>query len=473
MNVPPSVVLLAIAAAGLAAAQDNSTASVRFSNDDRLTGSMESLTADLLVWKSPLLEKPAPFSVKKVMELNLPGSLPENVADHEALATLTNGDVVRGQLSSVTDEAVSLDTPYAGRMNLNRLNVSSLKIQARSAALYRGPTGMDGWKTTGSKPAWTYAGGAFRSDGQGGIGKEDVLPEECSVSFDTAWKGDSFGFKVVIFSKDVTKDFSRNEGAAAGYELTFQRGGFFVRNCKTNGFLGNGQAQEFLENEKVRLEIRASRKTGKLCMLINDRVTEVWNDPDFKKGVFGGCLQFISQSSMPLRISGIVISEWNGVVDQMPDPQAGGGMAGFRGMRFGMGGVPIPGNKPPAKEKTKAGRMELANGDSIEGEPTAIKDGFVQIKSPFGEIKLPVARLRDINLKKEALETSIRRKGDVRAWFPDGTSLVFRLDGVGDDVLTGSSQNFGTAKFNINTITRIEFNIHDPALEDKRGSNDW
>lgn len=471
MNVPSSVALLALAAAGLSTAQD-ATASVRFSNDDRLTGSMDSLTADLLVWKSPLLDKPAPFFVKQVMEVNLPGSLPEIVADHEALATLTNGDVLRGQLSSVTDEMVALDTPYAGRMNLNRLNVKSLKIQSRSAALYRGPSGMEGWKTTGSKPAWTYGGAAFRSDAQGGIGKEDLLPEECSISFDTAWKGDSFGFKVVIFSKDVTRDASRTE-SASGYEFSFQRGGFFVRNGKTSGFLGNGQAQEFLENEKVRLEIRASQKTGRLCLVINDRIAEVWTDPDFKKGVFGGGLQFISLGNMPIRISGIVVSAWDGVVDQMPDPQAGVGMPGFRGMRFGVGGMPVPGNKPPAKEKNKAGHMELANGDSIEGEPTSIKDGFVQIKSPLGEIKLPVARLRDINLKKDALETCIRRKGDVRAWFPDGTSLVFRLDSVGDGILTGSSQNFGTAKFNINAINRIEFNIYDPALEDKRGSNDW
>jgi hypothetical protein len=472
MNVKPPFFLLALAASGLAAGRDE-VASVRFSNDDRLTGSMESLSADLLVWKSPLLEKPAPFFLKKVMEITLPGCLPDHEADHEAVATLTNGDMVRGQLSSVTSEVVVLDTPYAGRLNLNRLNVSSLRIQARSAALYRGPTGIEGWKTTGTKPAWTYAGAAFRSDAQGGIGREDLLPDECSISFDTAWKGDSFGFKVVIFSKDITKDASRTD-ASTGYEFSFQRGGFFVRNCRTSGFLGNGQAQELLENEKVRLEIRASRTTGKLCLLINDRVVEVWNDPDFKKGAFGGSLQFVSLGNQPIRISGIVISAWDGVVDQMPDPQVGLGVGGFRGgIRIGAGGAVMPGSKPAAKEKTKAGRMELANGDSIEGEPSSIKDGFVQIKSPLGEMKLPVARLRDINLKKDALETCIRRKGDVRAWFPDGTSLVFRLDGVGDGVLTGSSQNFGTADFKISAINRIEFNIHDPTLEDKRNPEAW
>ena len=55
-------------------------------------------------------------------------------------------------------------------------------------------------------------------------------------------------------------------------------------------------------------------------------------------------------------------------------------------------------------------------------------------------------------LKKVDLERCIRRNGDIRAWFPDDSSIVFRLDGVTDDTLTGSSQNFGTATFKISRV---------------------
>ena len=49
--------------------------------------------------------------------------------------------------------------------------------------------------------------------------------------------------------------------------------------------------------------------------------------------------------------------------------------------------------------------MELANGDSLEGEVTSIQDGVITMKTPLGEVKLPVARLRTVALKKVDLES--------------------------------------------------------------------
>jgi hypothetical protein len=84
-----------------------------------------------------------------------------------------------------------------------------------------------------------------------------------------------------------------------------------------------------------------------------------------------------------------------------------------------------------------------------------------------------VARLRNITLKQDNLENAKLNNADVRAWFPDGSFLVFRLDGVDKDTLTGYSQNFGTTRFRISAISRIEFNIHDRKLQEKRGATAW
>lgn len=252
---------------------------------------------------------------------------------------------------------------------------------------------------------------------------------------------------------------------------------FLVRNCNAQGgFLGNGQSQEFLENEKVKIEIRASRKTGKLCMLVNDQMIDSWSDPEFKKGKFAGGLQFISVGSLPLRISGIAVAELDKGGDQIPEPQVG--MGGFRGgmgiQRFGAGPMANDDSSPPeSKKPSENNRMKLSNGDSLEGEVSAINDGIIDIKTPLGEIQLPVARLRDIKLKSADLEICIRRKGDIRASMSDGSSIVFRMDGVANGSITGSSQNFGSADFKIDAINRIEFNIYDPDLEGKRVSEEW
>jgi hypothetical protein len=437
-------------------------ASVRFANNDALIGTAESITPGALVWNSPLLEKPASFHLDKVLELTLPASEPEQQApDHEATITLTNGDTLRGQLASVTDEIVALDTWFAGRLEFRRVMVSGVKIEERAGFLYRGPTGIDGWIQAEESPPWSYSRSAFRSSATGGIARADLLTDECSISFDAAWKGDSIRMRVILFSDDASTD-----NPSSGYELSFQRGSIHLRNCKTQSFLGSTQSQALMENDKVRVEIRASMKNNRIALFINDRITEVWNDPDGQKNGKGSALHFISGSQLPLRISNIRIAPWDGAIERMPEPQFG--------MRaFGMQGVRERATPAPAPEDKGGERMELANGDSMTGEVLSIQDGVIAIKSPLGEIDLPVSRLRTLALKPVEAERSIRRNGDVRAWFPDGSSIVFRLDDCGDGTLVGSSQNFGTATFQIAAFNRIEFNIYSSEHQALRGTDDW
>lgn len=459
MKIRTSIFLVSTLAAGLLRA-DEDGAFVRFSNNDRLQGSLVSLTPDTLVWKSPVLEKPASFLLSKVIDLSLPATHKQPEADHVAVVTLRRGDVIRGQLASVTDKVVSLDTWFAGRMNFNRLMVADLKIEGQMNYTYRGPDSLEGWKQSVGKPAWTYSRGAFRSEGAGSIARPDLLPEECSVSFDAAWKSDSFSLKVILFSDEPEED-----STSSGYEVSFQRGSIYLRNCKTQAFLGSTHSQALAEYDKVRIELRASSKTGKVCLYINDRIIEVWTDPDMAKGKFGKALHFVTQNSMPVRISGIGVAPWDGVIEKMPEPRIGG-MRQF--------GIPVPKEEPkPAKEKSEKGRMELANGDTIAGEVTSIEEGRISIKTSLGEVKVPVARFRTITLPEVNSEEAIRKQGDIRAWFPDGSSIVFRLDEVGDGTLTGYSQNFGTATFKMEAFSRIEFNIYEPEFEGKWSTGDW
>ena len=454
-------ILVLTLALHVASAAQEAESVVRFTNNDRIPGSLESLSSEILVWKSPVLVAPTPFHLKNVVDLTLPASSRTPEKDHEAILTLTNGDTVHGQLSAVSDQTVTLDTWYAGRLEFNRLMVSDLRIEPKSALLYRGPDSLDGWIQPGESSAWTYARSALRSHGAGSIGRDGLLPEECSIRFDAAWKADSFSFKVVLFSEDPA-----TEEAPSGYEISFQRGSVYLRNRKTHGFLGSARAQPLLENDKVRVEIRASRKSGKVCLYVDDEIVEVWSDPDVARGSFGSGLQFESPDTSPLRISRIEVADWDGIVDKMPEPRVG------MLRRFGIRGHEdeIP---PEPEEKPAAGRMELANGDTIAGEVTSIKDGVISVKTPLAEIQIPVSRLRTVALKPVEAERCIRREGDIRAWFPDGSSIVFRLDEVGDGTLTGSSQNFGSATFKMDAFNRLEFNIYPWLLDERPVADDW
>jgi hypothetical protein len=461
--VPPLVIFAA--AFTLASTADEVKSTVRFSNNDQLTGAVESLTTERLVWKSPILEKPAPFFLKDVLDLTLAAAPPEAVARHEAAVTLTRGDVIRGQLASVSDEAVELDTWFAGRMKFNRLNIADIKISERPDFIYQGPAGLDGWKQSGDKPAWTYQNSHFRSVAAGSIARNVALPDECAIAFDAAWRG-SFSLKLVFFSDDLASDHP-----ASGYEMTIQSRSLYLRSCKTQKFLGHtASAVTLQENEKAHIEVRVSLKSGKICLFLDGEIIDVWTDPDVVRSEMGRGIHFITQNESPVQISGIEVSAWDGEVDKLPNPQAMGGLR-----QFGIQGLmeTEDGTESAPKKETNKRRVELRNGDSIEGEVVSINDGMITLKTPFRDVRLPVEALRSLALKPVDLETSKRENGDVRAWFADGSWIVFRLEGVGEGILTGYSQAFGSAVFKIAAFSRIEFNIYDPRFEDLRMTNRW
>jgi hypothetical protein len=461
MNAFQQILKLGLALAAVAAA-DAPKSVVRFSNNDVLAGFPESIMPERMVWNSPLLERPATFLTDKILDISLSPAPPQNAADHAATVTLTNGDTIRGQLASVTDESIALDTWFAGRMTFKRPMVSGVKIEQHTGYLYRGPTGMDDWQQSTKTPVWTYERSAFRATAEGGIARNELLPEECSVSFDAAWKGDSIRLRVILFSDDPTTD-----NPSSGYDFSFMRGSVHARNCKTQSFLGSAQSAALMESDKVHVEIRASTKTHRVALFINGRITEVWNDPDVGQEPFGHSLHFISGSALPLRISDIRIAPWDGVIEQMPEPRPG-----FN-RRFGFPELNEDEESASEDKPAPAARMELANGDTLAGEVSAIENGMITMKTPLGEIRLPVARLRTVLLKPVEAESSKRYNGDIRAWFPDGSSVVFRLEASGDETLTGTSQNFGTATFKTAAFSRIEFNIYSPAYEDIRRAEDW
>lgn len=442
-----------------ASAAEGPGSNVRFANGDSLPGSLQSLTPERLIWSSPVLEQPTPFLLEKVLDLSLNATVPDVSARHEATVTLTNGDVIRGQLAGLPEGAVELDTWYAGRLRFNRLMVSDIRIAERPDLLYQGPTGIDGWKLSGSRPAWTYQNSSFRSSAAGSIARSVNLPDECSISFDVEWRNALF-LKLVFFSDDLSTERPTN-----GYELTIQRRSIYLRNCKTQLSIGNtSNAPSLQENEKARIEIRSSLSSGKNCILVDDELIEVWTDTDVGKMKPGRGIHFVSQNESPIRVSRIEVAAWDGHVDKLPEQP----VPGFP--RFGRG---EPEERKQEEERPKEGRMELRNGDSISGEVTGIQDGRILVKTPFRDVRLPLEALRSLNLKPVDLERCKRENGDVRAWMPDGSSLVFRLEGVGEGTLSGSSQNFGSATFRTSAFSRIEFNIYEPDLEDVRVSTNW
>lgn len=430
---------------------------VRFFNDDHIPGTMESLSQEWLVWDSPLFERPVPFHLKGVLEVTMKSTEPKSKARHEAVVRMTNGDVIHGQLAGLSDSAVTLETWFGGKLSLNRLMIQSIKMMALPDYLYWGPDGIDGW-TLSDEESWIYQNGAFKSQGNGGISRDLKLPEEFSLTWNVEWRN-GLNMRLYFCSEDVSQSIP-----GSGYELNFNNRNLTLRNCRTGNSMGfSRNAIKLAENEKATIELRASRKTKTFVLLVDDEVIEVWKDNlDAEKGTG---IHFVARREWPVQISRIAVAKWDGHVDEVPER---------RPEMFQHLGRMMDVPETPKEETPPDGdRMELKNGDSITGVVMGVEDERLHVKTPFRDVKLPLELLKSISLPKADLERSKREKGDIRAWFPNGNSIVFRLESVGDGTISGSSQNFGNATFKTEAFNRVEFNIYNPEMDSLRMAAGW
>ncbi len=458
---------MVLALMGMSHAEEDDSV-VRFTNGDQLTGRLMSMAADRLVWKSVILKEPWEFELAHVLELGMPAKMGVEAApegEHEVVLEMRNKDTIKGRLVGLTDDEITLDTWYAGKLVVRRVNVNEVKINRTSEILYRGPTSLEGWHTDEGERGWEFKAGGLQSKGATGISREIDFTDECKVAFDASWRG-GFRPRLVIFSEDAEA-----ENPQGGFELVFQANTVHVKRGGANAWLGHSTNAGILrEQESARIEIRASLKSGKILMYVDGRLIEMWEDADVKSLKSGKGFHIIAQDNNPMRISNIVVSEWDGYVDEVPRRRND-----FRIQRF-QGDFQMemePEEEEEVKPEPEEGRMILVNGDSIQGEVLGIEGEMIKVKTSLSEVSFPVHRLKNIVLKKADMEDAKLYKGDVRATLSDGTRLVFRLDAVKDGKLVGFSQQFGTAEFSQDAFRRIEFNIHTTKLDDLRKKDGW
>ena len=210
-----------------------------------------------------------------------------------------------------------------------------------------------------------------------------------------------------------------------------------------------------------------------MALLIDGELNEVWMDPNMKEGRFGTALHFIAMNSLPTRVSKIAVKPWDGEIDAAPNNMMGRGRLRAR--------INPPAPKPSKEDEDEKNKnlMKLANGDSITGEVNKIENGIASLKTPLGELSIPVSRLRTLALKQLGKSEPKIENGDIRVGFADGSSLVFKLEKVENGKIIGSNQTFGinsergTEAFDMSTISRIEFNLYEEDYKNIRNQETW
>jgi hypothetical protein len=441
-------------------------AEVQCTDGSRLKGSLLEIGTESARLNADFLAAPVPLKLDHILEIGLAASRGTFNGDHIATVTLSNGDILRGELTGVTDKIISLNTWYAGEMKFRREMVDTLDIQDRPEVLYSGPTGLEGWHQEDPQ-TWTFEQGSLRAQGPGTISRNvEGIPAKARFAFDLSWRSTP-RFRFLFCSDDIEANDPAN-----CYILAFTNARY-VQLSKRSARSGNSQIGNFvnipemLSKEKIRLELLVDRKTGLIRLLVNGEVAADWTDPEPDAGRPAGGIHFNSQDSSPIRLSRVEVTSWDGVVE---------GNAPEHDENF-MEDDDTP--QPKDEPEPDPARIRLRNNDQVAGEMLGIEGGKVKLKTRFGEVNLPVSRLRTFTLhtkearkNPELYQIPKRYNGDVRAWFPDGACITFRLASVADGRFKGFAQAVGDLDFDASAFNRVEFNLYDPELESARNNRD-
>jgi len=452
--------LLTLLAHGAAAAAPNAT--LFFADDQKISGFPSHLQKGPegqppeIVWIAPSITEPMVLKQAKMLEMRLdtpPAQL--QGGGHFAQLILNNGDTVRGELTQLDDATVTMRPSFAGELKFRREMVESLRIVQRPTLLYSGPKDRD-WKFDPAEGGWSLQGNSLTTSGQGSATTEIKYPERFRLGMDLEWKT-GLRFRILFLCNDKQGE------EALGYDLTCQDRYVYLRERSGEGagirgqgaFIGpTSNLSDFSEKEKLRLELLVDTRSGYISLLLDGRTIQEWTDPTPPAADKAHLLGFSNDDGQQLRVSRLTLSPWDGNVEALAAESAA------------------------AKVGEASGDLQqviLRNGDAVETETFKVVNGVAELKTKHAEIKLPVDRMRSFSFKKSSGNAPTPKKmlGDVRAWFPEGGRLTFRLDDLKDGKITGYSQQFGTAEFDLSAFERIEMNIGNLELEQYRPKLGW
>lgn len=341
---------------------------------------------------------------------------------------MTNQDELPGNVVSLDDKILTLDTWYAGRLVIPRRMVREITpLSDAGAVLYEGPTGLEGWKmgNMGGGRSWSFRGGALVGTSYGFIGRDMKLPAMSSVQFDYVSRGNG-QLSVSLYS-------DRADGFGNCYMLQLNTNFAELQRYSHNGGsndLGNVQLQGTIRRDKTHVELRTNKDKKTIWLLIDGKMAKEWIDPGDFNGR-GGAVLFACQPGSFVKITNIKAVPWDGKFE----------------------------DSSGKVEATPDDTVKLANQDKVTGQLKEIRDGKVKFASSYAELNIPLERIQEMDFASAKAEQPKPAAGAVRVVLPDDGSLTLDTLSWNAKACTGASANFGKASFSPGAFTRILFNL--------------
>jgi hypothetical protein len=430
--------ILMLAAAAALSAED-SVDLMRFTNGDLLHGSFRGIDdAGGVKWKRDDMDADARFDGGKIRQIVLRQGRPATPLNSHSHIALIHGDRFPGVITALDESSVTLDTEYAGQLKIPRNLIGMIAPNPFGGRLfYQGPHAADEWRIVDSSPpeeekakeemadenadkpakepdaapaGWNFSGAAwYWSPGRPGMAlvREGGIPDRAIMRCHLAWKSD---LSVAIAFHADFKTAGREE-AAGGEEVKRRRfssgdsavfpqifGNSYVLHLTSNYMMlyrcsqtddGNpviavaqgNRPMQLREARSAIIELRCNRDAGAISLFIDDEFICQWSEqPDdiAKAGYAGkgdGFGFMVHSANTSIRISDILVAEWNG----MPDSA--------RSLQVDDQDIVL-----------------LSNGtDRFSGKVGGLVDGNLILEGKYGSFRFPMADVAEVRFARDSL----------------------------------------------------------------------
>lgn len=426
---------------------------LEFLSGDQLHGSFLSLDGKSGVrWQHSSIKQVLTVNPEGVYKVRLPQSRANRADRPNCSVRLANGDEVLGNLVSLDEKELVLDTWFAGKLSLPRPSLGSLMVGlGRFNILYEGPTSAEGWNLKGGpnvaggqvfigggivmpQPAvqakqvngWQYKDGAFYGVGSGSLGRNVKLPPASSIEFDLAWRG--YPQMSLFFYTDNLEGYGGN-----AYVMQFSYRNIYLRRQSQNGRSSNLGTIELPATSvsKTRFAIRTDRENKIVALFMDDLLVKQWMDNAEFNEAGTGILFYLQGGQQAMKVSNLRITEWDGRLD----------------------------DGPAALTNSKEDLVRLANKDKVSGTLKSIRDGKISFQTAFAPLEVPLDRVTQVDFAPDTIKTNQFSPRDVRLFFADRGRLTMQVERWDDQQVVGVSGNFGQAKFLPSAFSAVQFNL--------------
>ncbi len=341
-----------------------------------------------------------------------------------------NGDELYGNLASIGEETIELETWFGGSLKAPRDSLRSVEFFWKGFSVqYEGPTGTNGWVMSRVARGWQYRDSSFTTSVPGVLGRDFKLPDSSSIEFDLSWSS-PFTMGLTLYTEAVDR-FDYSVSAYVFYispnQVSLQR----MQSGAGVTSLGRAEIPSMQRRNKVRLEFRCSREDSTIAVFADGQLAHRWKDASGFVGKGGGVV-FSSQMDGPvIRLSNIRVSEWDGRVEMAKATNA----------------VPV-------------GDMAfLANRDKVIGTLKSARDGKLAFSTPQADLAIPMQRVTQLVLGRTNELPVKTGPWEVRAHVAGGGIVAFQLDRWGEQEVAGTSPTFGKLALDPRSIRQLQFNL--------------